>query len=223
MAHQPYHRNWPDPFVGGALCLDFINTVEYLTPSSARDRLTDYFMVLRWSAARESLPDRAIERLARRARRDRRGASLAWRNCIALREALRVLVGKLQAGESPGRVVAGLNGRISGLPPLATLTAAVRHSRFVFDAPGRDLNELTWPIVWSAAAVLVSEYVERLGYCHASPCRYVFIDLSRNQTRLWCADSCGNRARVRRHQKRVDRQGHGGRSRRRSSSSQERG
>lgn len=223
MANQPYHRNWPGRFVGGALCLDFINTVEYLTPSGARDRLTDYFMVLRWSAARESLSDRAIERLAQRARRDPRGASLAWRNCIALREALRVLVAELQAAESPDRVVAGLNARISGLPPLATLRAAARHPHFVFDTPGRDLKELTWPIVWSAAAVLVSEYIERLGHCRASPCRYVFIDLSRNQSRLWCADSCGNRARVRRHQKRADRQGQGGRSRDRSSSPQERG
>ncbi len=205
MATDAGDTHWPDPFVGGTLWLDFINTVSYLTPDTSQDRLADYSMVLRWSGARQSLAARTIAALSRRAKRDPRAASLAWRNCLALREELRGLLAKLRAGEEPGLVVSGLNEWIALLPPLARLGAATDRSRFNFDLPGRDLNEPIWPIVWSAAAVLASEYADRIGYCHAPPCRYVFLDLSRNQSRLWCDDGCGNRARVRRHQRRRNR------------------
>jgi predicted RNA-binding Zn ribbon-like protein len=196
-------RGWPAAFVGGALFLDFINTVEYVTPAVFRDRLPDYSAVLRWSTARGSLPDRAIAKLAGRASRDPQGASAAWRKCIALREDLRELTGKLETGKDSATALAGLNQRILALPPLATLTPGAGPTRFVSDVPGRDLEEPTWPIIWSAAAVLTCEFVDRLGHCHAPPCRYVFIDLSRNLSRLWCDDRCGNRARVHRHQKRA--------------------
>jgi predicted RNA-binding Zn ribbon-like protein len=196
-------RDWSEQFVGGALCLDFINTIEYRSSYVARDRFTDYAAVLDWCEARESLPARTIARLARLAVRDRHGASRAWRDCVALREELRELLERIRAGGPSGVAVARLNRRISEMGPLPTLSATGGQSRFRFDLPGKDLDEPRRPIIWSAAALLVSEHLGRLGYCHAVPCRYVFLDLSRNHSRLWCADSCGNRVRVQRHQRRV--------------------
>lgn len=198
---------WPGGFVGGALCLDFVNTVEYRTPHVCHDRLADYDMILHWCAARKSLPDRAIARLGQHARREPEGAASAWRNCLGLREELRELVAGLRGAEASSSVAAALNARVATLPPLARLRALADGSRFAFDLPGEDLAEPAWPIIWSAAALLTSDQLARLAQCQASPCRHLFIDWSRNGTRQWCDDRCGNRARVRRHKERLERHG----------------
>ena len=51
---------------------------------------------------------------------------------------------------------------------------------------------------------LLIERRGRIGVCGDEDCRWVFLDASRGQNRRWCRSSdCGNRNRVRRHQRRT--------------------
>jgi predicted RNA-binding Zn ribbon-like protein len=66
--------------------------------------------------------------------------------------------------------------------------------------PGLALQEPLWPVAWSAAALLAEGEGALVGRCQAPGCGWVFLDVSRNRSRLWCsAELCGNRVRARRH------------------------
>jgi predicted RNA-binding Zn ribbon-like protein len=189
----------PDRFVGGAICLDFVNTIDAPDTPQAKDRLGDYEAVLRWSAARGILPPMTLGKLRRLAERRPEAAERQWRQGMAIRHELRQLFTVAQKGDIPSRSVLALNERLAVLPRLLPLGRSASGRTVVFRAPGSALAEPFWSILWSAAAVLTSDDLARLGRCQAPPCRYFFIDLSRNRSRNWCStESCGNRVRVRR-------------------------
>ena len=60
------------------------------------------------------------------------------------------------------------------------------------------------PVVRSAAELLTSpETLLRVRECDGTDCTWLFLDQSRNRSRRWCSmESCGNRAKVRRHYRR---------------------
>jgi predicted RNA-binding Zn ribbon-like protein len=66
---------------------------------------------------------------------------------------------------------------------------------------GTSLRQMLWPIARSAAELLVSEDLNQVKECADDRgCGWLFLDTSRNQRRRWCSmESCGNRAKVRRH------------------------
>ena len=65
---------------------------------------------------------------------------------------------------------------------------------------GDRLNDVLWPVLWDAAALLTGDSLGKVGHCHNDICGWFFIDHSRNRSRRWCSmDSCGNRAKARRH------------------------
>jgi predicted RNA-binding Zn ribbon-like protein len=55
------------------------------------------------------------------------------------------------------------------------------------------------PIIWEAAELLTSPLPDRIKFCAAAECSWIFLDVSKNGLRRWCdmAD-CGNRAKARR-------------------------
>ena len=66
------------------------------------------------------------------------------------------------------------------------------------------LDHMLWPVVWSAAQLLVSDKVDRVHECDNTACTWMFIDETRNHSRRWCSmEGCGNRMKARRHYRRV--------------------
>jgi predicted RNA-binding Zn ribbon-like protein len=62
-----------------------------------------------------------------------------------------------------------------------------------------------WPVVHSAAELLTSPHLDRVRQCADDRgCGFLFFDTSRNGSRRWCSmESCGNRAKARRHYQRT--------------------
>ena len=57
-----------------------------------------------------------------------------------------------------------------------------------------------WPIARSGADLLASPDFARVTQCDGSGCTWLFLDHSRTRNRRWCSmQSCGNRAKARRH------------------------
>jgi predicted RNA-binding Zn ribbon-like protein len=190
---------WPDCFVGGAICLDFVNTIDAPNTPRSQDRLENYDAILCWSAARRTLSAVAISKLRHLAKRRPDAAERQWRDGLCQRLELRELFATVERGDNASRAISVLNTRLAALPRLLPLAAGESGGGFVFRGSGLALAEPFWPILWSAAALLTSDDLARLGHCHAAPCRYIFIDLSRNRSRSWCSTQiCGNRVRVRR-------------------------
>jgi predicted RNA-binding Zn ribbon-like protein len=61
----------------------------------------------------------------------------------------------------------------------------------------RELDPMLWPVVASAVDLLLSDLLAKVRRC--GECDWLFVDLSKNGSRTWCKQACGNRVRARRH------------------------
>ena len=65
------------------------------------------------------------------------------------------------------------------------------------------LDKMIWAVARSAADLLTSADLKRVGVCAGEGCGWLFFDTSKNNSRRWCAmEDCGNRAKARRHYQR---------------------
>jgi predicted RNA-binding Zn ribbon-like protein len=65
------------------------------------------------------------------------------------------------------------------------------------------LEQLLWPVAFSAARLLEGPDLKRLKACHG--CGRLYLDGSHNRSRRWCdMHGCGNRAKAARHRARKD-------------------
>ncbi len=188
-------------FSGGALCLDFVNSWGDRDRSQS-DRMTGFGDLLAF-ATQAGLVDAARHReLTVQAGGD--SATRAFTTTIALREALYRIFSSCarQIALSPDEVET-LNGvlreafahlRIETLRPDAPSSFA-----WSFEPLPLPTSPL-WPIARSAADLLTSPDLERVTQCDGDGCTWLFLDDSRTQNRRWCSmQSCGNRAKARRH------------------------
>jgi predicted RNA-binding Zn ribbon-like protein len=53
------------------------------------------------------------------------------------------------------------------------------------------------PIIHSAADLMISQELRKVKKCGDPVCGWLFLDISRNQSRRWCdMQDCGNRAKA---------------------------
>lgn len=125
---------------------------------------------------------------------------------IALRETVHQVLSTAIVGEpSDTRALTVLNWELSeALSRLRVVHAA--DNAFVWSwERGGDGRELLpeyplWPVVHSAAKLLISPRFSRVKVCAGEGCAWMFVDESRNKSRRWCDSAdCGNRERVRKH------------------------
>jgi predicted RNA-binding Zn ribbon-like protein len=185
---------------GGALALDFANTVGGTHVSPTHDHLRSYGDIARFAVLAGSLPSSVAKRLTERAGRDPTRAEAVYELGIALRESIWAVFSALASGESPRDADLALIGDAAA--------AGAARSRLVYDKNGvgwslaSDSDELErplWDIARSAADLLTSGEHDRIKECASATCEWVFLDRSRNRSRRWCDMSdCGNRAKARR-------------------------
>src|SRR5438045_3349411 len=128
-------------FLGGSICLDFANTVDWRTSAAPQELMPDYATLLAWSKVRGTLPAGAVARL--RAHGARRVAATAsvMRDAHALRTEIWRAATALGGG---ARVrLDGFNRRLAALPAQPLLVKG--GSGYVLDLPGRTLDEPLWP------------------------------------------------------------------------------
>ena len=190
---------------GGALALDFANTVGGTHVSPTHDHLRSYGDIASFAVLAGALSPSVAKRLAERAERDPRRAAAVYELGIALRESIWAVFSALASGDSPRDPDLALIGDAAA--------AGAARSRLVYDRDGvgwslpsdaEDLERPLWDIARSAADILTSdEKRDRVKECASTTCEWVFLDRSRNHSRRWCDMSdCGNRAKARRFQAR---------------------
>ena len=187
---------------GGALALDFANTVGGTHVSPTHDHLRDYPDILRFAVMAGGVKDDVAKRLAVRAEREPRRAAAVYELGVALREAIWGVFSALASGEVPRAADLALIGDAAA--------AGASRSRLVYDrdgvgwslpSDGDDLERPLWEFARSAADLLTSGEHDRVKECASATCEWVFLDKSRNRSRRWCDMSdCGNRAKARRFQ-----------------------
>jgi predicted RNA-binding Zn ribbon-like protein len=203
---QTNPNNWK--FVGGRLCLDFINTVGGRAGASTvlRDKLADYRDLLDWSRLAGIANPTESRSLARVAESHLQRAQATLDRAVLLREALYRIFKSVTEGRRLSKTDLDI---LSRELRVARARERLTHTHGAFGWTFEDepaLDRILWPVSISAADLLISSDLSRLRQCGGEECGWMFLDTSRNRSRQWCdMKDCGNRAKVRRFRKRQQR------------------
>ena len=192
----------PVRFIGGRLCVDFVNTVGGRDPAGAvmRDKIAAYEDLLAWSVLAGCVDRRRAGAMARLSAREPHDAAKILARASRLREALyRIFKCVVEGWRPPEGDADVLRHELSIARAHQRLSA--RGVRFLWTLPERltALDGILWPVPLSAAELLTSGDLASLGQCSGAECGWMFLDTSRNHRRQWCdMQDCGNRAKVKR-------------------------
>ncbi len=191
-------------FVGGALPLDFCNTVGGKRGAETREHLCSPVDYVAWSHQAGLLGRAQAEQCLRRAEHRPAEAVAALRRATELREALF----RIFAAASEGRTAAladldRLNSELAYSLGRLRLRQVSGGRRFDWEwaaEPGT-LDHPLGPVARAAADLLADPHqLRQVGVCHGDNCGWLFLDSSKNHSRRWCdMRDCGNRAKIRRH------------------------
>lgn len=190
--------------VGGALCLDFVNTVGARDTPTPTERLHTYEELTAWAERVAILsPEQGAQLRADAAHRATE-AEETLRRALSLREALfRIFAAVAEGADADADDLALLNANIAASYSNLRLMSA-DGARFTWEwrQDASDLACVLWPIVWSAAELLTTGDLARVRMCQHEHCGWMFIDRSKNRSRRWCdMKECGNVEKVRRYRR----------------------
>jgi predicted RNA-binding Zn ribbon-like protein len=191
--------------LGGHLSLDFANTADWHASDQPEELLTSYAKFVSWSRQAGVLTEKQAKRLLREAADRPDEATAILKRAIALREATYEIFAAVAHEQSPQATdLATLNSALS--EALARSQIAPMETGFGWQWAGEEdaLDRPLWSIARSAADLLTSDDLQRVGQCADDRgCGWLFLDTSRNHSRRWCSiEDCGNRAKARRHYER---------------------
>jgi predicted RNA-binding Zn ribbon-like protein len=187
-------------FVAGNLALDFHNTASWKADKAFDDNiLQTYAHVVGWAAQAGAIDGTGARVLLASAEANQARASDAIANIQELRDVMHRVFDQIENGESPAADdLEAFNEWLITLP-MRLRPDGDAHA-WDWSANPADLLSAVWPVVWSAANLLQSDDLARVGVCEADGCGWLFIDRSRRHNRKWCQmEVCGNRAKAKRH------------------------
>lgn len=191
-------------FSGGALCLDFTNTLGD-RPRRRAENLNSYHDLLAWGRQARLLSAGDQARLIGESQQRPERARQVLEGAIELRESLYRVFSRLASGAHPTPDdLDTLNHSLSGALRHARVAGDENRFQWYWAGPSEALDRMLWPVVRSAAELLTSQAeLELVRECASETCSWLFTDHSRNHSRKWCdMSSCGNRAKARRHYQR---------------------
>jgi predicted RNA-binding Zn ribbon-like protein len=181
--------------------LDFANTLSWRTSEQPEEKLGSYAALVEWGR-KTGIVSAGEARAMLQAGQASKGV---LKRAVSLRESIY----RILAAQAAGR-----RARPSDLAILnETVREALGHLRLVpqaksfawrWPADSDVARRILWTVARSAAELLTSDHLGAVRVCAGSGCGWLFLDLSRNHSRRWCAMSdCGNREKARRHYQRV--------------------
>ena len=188
--------------VGNHVALDLVNTVSWrLDPARTVDRLPDAAAVVRWAGFVGVLDEQQVEALSREAARDGRAADRVAADVRRARDRLYVVLHPLATDGRPDAAdVEVLQRWVLSVLRRAGLTSVMPAA---WATPLDSLDDLPVELGLHAWSLLQHEDHQRLRQCRDAACGWLFLDRSRNGSRVWCSSAdCGNRTRARRHYRR---------------------
>jgi predicted RNA-binding Zn ribbon-like protein len=171
------------------LCLEFVNTRFWRGQAEPTETLKAPEDLAAWTAAQAGQ------------RAPRPPSPREFERAIEVREMLHRLFDAEAGGKSPAtRDLEGLNHALAAAPARTTLRRERGGYGWDVDAKSATALSLLAPVLWSAGDLLAGPRLDRVRRCANPECGWLFLDDSRAGKRRWCSmQSCGNRAKARRH------------------------
>ncbi len=192
------------PLLGGQLCLDFANTVDWHLSDRPGDLLSSCADLVAWSRHAGVLSEAQARRLLKESRKSPAVAAAVFKQAIALRELIYRIFSRIAQGDMPTEAdVDELNSALSDSLSLMRLVPTPDSFEWGWAENEGCLERPLWYIVQSAATLLTIGKLDRVRQCNDDHCGWLFLDVSKNRSRRWCSmEDCGNRAKARRHYRR---------------------
>jgi predicted RNA-binding Zn ribbon-like protein len=170
------------------LCLEFANTRYWRGQPVPTETLNATEDLLAWAAgnvAKEARP------LAKR----------EFERAIEAREAIYRVFDATARGKAPAAAdLQALNELLAAAPARASLRRERNGFSWDVDMRGSTALGQLAPVLWSAGDLLTGNKLDKVKRCANPECGWLFLDDSRAGKRRWCSmESCGNRAKARRH------------------------
>jgi len=181
--------------LGGALCLDFANTVHQYGAPDPQDDLRDFDDLRLWGLQTGTWP----------ARGGVRGSLADLRRAKQARDLIYRVLSKLAAGKDPAsQDLDKLNHHLAQALSQRKLGWSDKGATWTWTSAKDPVDLLLWRVFDSCATLLTSHEWRRIRECGSATCTWLFLDQSKNGTRRWCdMKRCGNREKSRRHYARV--------------------
>jgi predicted RNA-binding Zn ribbon-like protein len=193
-------------FLAEHLGLDFANTVQWHASDHPGDMLPDYETLARWSLEAGLLDEERFHTLIEKAARSPDEAREVHARAVALREAIYRICTSVIHRQTPSDLdLTTLNEELSRWRDKGRIVPASDGFTWDYNIDPFALDSPLWLIARESADLLTSENIHRLGQCADDRgCGWLFLDTSKNHSRRWCdINDCGNRAKQRRYQKRL--------------------
>lgn len=187
--------------LGGALCLDFVNSIENRAGHGPEDFLTSYPDLVRWAQHAGLIDDAPARRLITRAAADEPAAQEALHQALALRAALHRLFLAVATRRDPAPAdLEQLQHAYADAVSGATLVPEGEGFAWDWRSDGQRLDQLLWPVARSAVELLTTGDPRRIKLCeNPYGCGWLFYDGSKNGSRRWCSmEGCGSQVKMRR-------------------------
>jgi len=190
--------------LGGRLCLDFVNTVDWRGRERPQEFLYTYRDLIDWSRHVGLITNREAKTLIQMADKHPSQAERVLSRAVELRETIYRLFSSTAEGiPAPKKDLVAFNKYLSNTMKQSRIMET--EDVLTWDSDGSK-DKLDWilnPIIRSAADLLVSGDLKRVKRCADFSCGWLFLDVSRNKSRRWCdMKDCGNRAKASRFYKR---------------------
>jgi predicted RNA-binding Zn ribbon-like protein len=184
--------------LGGRLCLDFINTLDWRGTDTPQEFLNTFDDLVSWSRHAGICSQQDTRKLKLMAEQSNADAKKALNQALKLRETIYRLFAAGIVNKNPLKEdLAIFNKNLSRSMQDSQITRT--KDGYAWDIT-RNRTKLNWilnPIIRSAAEILVSDERSKVKACADSACGWLFIDVSRNRSRRWCdMQDCGNRAKA---------------------------
>jgi len=183
------------------LCLNYANTLSWRGSNAPAEKLHGLADILRWTEQSEVVQPAGSQQLRRWSRDHQAQAAEIFAEAIALREVVFRIFSAIAVGASvPAREFAVLKAALADAPSRSRLARAGSRWGWFLEQDQPSVAGVLAPVLWSAGDLMLNAATRPIRRCANEECLWLFIDQSKNSTRRWCdMNSCGNRAKARRH------------------------
>jgi predicted RNA-binding Zn ribbon-like protein len=193
-------------FDAGDLSLNFANTEDWHASKEPLENLKSYTDLVDWGVKAGLVSSDLADRLRQFAIDMPDDANQSYQQAIHFRETLyRIFVHHAARLPIPEADLVLLNDMACQAMGRLKLTFDGKAFQWKFPADFQGVNLILWPIARAATDLLTSNQAAHIRKCEDDRgCGYLFIDQTKNHSRRWCSmESCGNRAKARRHYSRL--------------------
>lgn len=211
MAADEHSRNHRVALAAPAedLCLAFVNTRFWRGRAVPTETLRNFDDLLVWLERHSASAPPLISSARQRAIDHPIVVARASQEAIALREAIyRIFTAIAESETVTASDLEHLNHALAQTPQRVRLIRRPKGFGWAANDAVPIVPALLAPVLWSAADLLTYADNRRLRRCANEDCLWLFMDHSKGGTRRWCdMNSCGNRAKAKRHYARSKQEG----------------